>query len=327
MQFMASGGGMAGGDMSGGGSGNLFSNWAPSGDYICADEMGGFWNMSTACDGDAVQFLYLNKTNSTLVLGSDFALTKNDDKADDGGGSYTFDNSSTAGIRTVNSYQWQDASYRFKRTSTNQTFDVITWSADYWPDTGSVDVFQGMMIDIMPGADQFSNQTGGTGSGGQTSASGGAFDKDSLSTGGQPTIGAFTFSTSTPLKSSCSSSMRFEMKFIDSDTLEFQTFTGCSSGTTGGTGTGVIGYDFTISTDTLTKVTYDLINSAMGSQTGYYATMTEKYITSSGVTYAGSDTVKHTAFYPESSSVLWWQSLLSDKASVTSQGMVTTKFE
>ena len=117
------------------------------------------------------------------------------------------------------------------------------------------------------------------------------------------------------------------MQFIDSDTLEFQTFTGCSSGTTGGTGTGVIGYDFTISTDTLTKVTYDLINNAMGSQTGYYATMTEKYTTTSGGTSAGSDTVKHTAFYPESSSVLWWQTLLSDKASVTSAGTVTTKFE
>ena len=118
------------------------------------------------------------------------------------------------------------------------------------------------------------------------------------------------------------------MKFIDSDTLEFQTFTGCSSGTTGGTGTVVIGYDFTISTETLTKTTYDLINNIMGSQTGYYATMTEKYITSSGgSTSAGSDTVKHTAFYPESSSVLWWQSLLSDKDSVTSQTHVTTKFE
>jgi hypothetical protein len=169
------------------------------------------------------------------------------------------------------------------------------------------------------------NTTGG-GSGGGSS---GAFDKDSFNTGGQPTIGAFTFSTSTPLKSSCYSSTRFEMKFIDSDTLEFQTFTGCSSGTTGGTGTVVIGYDFTISPETLTKTTYDLINNIMGSQTGYYATMTDKYITSSGVTYAGSDTVKHTAFYPESSSVLWWQSLLSDKDSVTSQGMVTTntKFE
>ena len=118
------------------------------------------------------------------------------------------------------------------------------------------------------------------------------------------------------------------MKFIDSDTLEFQTFTGCSSGTTGGTGTVVIGYDFTISTETLTKTTYDLINNTMGSLTGYNATMTEKYSTSSGgSTSAGSDTVKHTAFYPESSSVLWWQTLLSDKASVTSAGTVTTKFE
>ena len=118
------------------------------------------------------------------------------------------------------------------------------------------------------------------------------------------------------------------MKFIDSDTLELETFTGCSSGTTtGGTGTVVIGYDFTISTETLTKPTYDLINTTPGSQTGYYATMTDKYITSGGSTFASSDTVYHTAFYPESSSVLWWQSLLSDKDSVTSQSHVTTKFE
>jgi hypothetical protein len=163
--------------------------------------------------------------------------------------------------------------------------------------------------------------------GGSDGGSGGTFDKDSLDTGGQPTIGAFTFSTSTPLKSSCYNSTRYEMKFIDSDTLEFQTFTGCSSGTTGGTGTGVIGYDFTISTETLTKPTYDFINTTQGSQTGYYATMTDKYITSGGSTFASSDTVKHTAFYPESSSVLWWQSLLSDKDSVTSQSHVTTKFE
>ena len=77
----------------------------------------------------------------------------------------------------------------------------------------------------------------------------------------------------------------------------------------------------------MTKDTYDLINTTPGSQTGYYATMTDKYITSGGSTFASSDTVKHTAFYPESSSVLWWQTLLSDKASVTSAGTVTTKFE
>ena len=170
MQFVAStGGGMADGDMGGGGmgGGNLLSNWVPAEEYICTDGMG-FWNQQNTCGSPAVQFLYLNKTNSTLVLGSDFALTKNDDKADDGGGSYAFDNSSSAGIRTITSYQWQDAFYRFKRTSTNQTFDVKTWSADYW-DEGSGEAFQGMMIDIMPGADQFSNQTGGDG--GQAGAS------------------------------------------------------------------------------------------------------------------------------------------------------------
>jgi hypothetical protein len=75
-------------------------------------------------------------------------------------------------------------------------------------------------------------------------------------------------------------------------------------------------------------MTLDVPNNAMGFETGYYATMTEKYSTTSGgSTSAGSNTVKHTAFYPESSSVLWWQSLLSDKDSVTSQSHVTTKFE
>ena len=177
MQFVAStGGGMAGGDMGGGGmgGGNLLSNWVPADEYICTDGMG-FWNQPKTCGSPAVQFLYLNKANSTLVLGSGFALTKNDDKADDGGGSYAFDNSSSAGIRTVTSDQWQDAFYRITRTSTCQTFDVKTRGAQYWPDTGgSLDVFQGMEIDIMPGADQFSNQTGGTsgtGGGGQTGAS------------------------------------------------------------------------------------------------------------------------------------------------------------
>jgi hypothetical protein len=89
MQFVAStGGGMADGDMGGGGmgGGNLLSNWVPADEYICTDGMG-FWNQPNTCGSPAVQFLYLNKTNSTLILGSDFALTKNDDKADDGGGS------------------------------------------------------------------------------------------------------------------------------------------------------------------------------------------------------------------------------------------------
>jgi hypothetical protein len=75
-------------------------------------------------------------------------------------------------------------------------------------------------------------------------------------------------------------------------------------------------------------MTVDVPTNTIGFETGYYATMTEKYSTTSGgSTSAGSNTVKHTAFYPESSSVLWWQTLLSDKASVTSAGTVTTKFE
>jgi hypothetical protein len=107
-------------------------------------------------------------------FGSDFVLTQNDTKSTHEGGSYAFDNDSSSGTYrkcTLDSGQWQDAFYRFKRTSTNQTFDVKTWSADYWDSNNSgSDSFQGMMIDIMPGADQFTHQTDGDGGGGDHQA-------------------------------------------------------------------------------------------------------------------------------------------------------------
>jgi hypothetical protein len=166
---------------------------------------------------------------------------------------------------------------------------------------------------------------GGDQQGGDQQGGNQQFDKSTLNTGGQPTIGSITYSTSGTFKSTCYSGSRSEIKFIDSNTLELQTFTGCT-GLSDGTGTGEIGYDFTISNDTLNKTTYDLSDSSTGSQSGHYGTMTQKYFTSSGVTYAGNNQEKHTAFYPVSTSVFWWQTLLADKSAVTSASMVTTKF-
>ena len=187
MQFVAPTGGF-GGDMGGGGMGGgpLFTMWVPKGEYICSDGFGGFWNMPSACDGQAVTLLYLNPTG-TLDLGSSFTISQNDNKPDESGGSYAFDNSSSPAKRTLSNSQWQDAFYRFK-TSGGQSFDVRTFSADYW-DEGSGDAFQGMSLEILPGADQFSGHTGGGHAGGGHT-DGGYNDGVGSQTGGTPSIWA-----------------------------------------------------------------------------------------------------------------------------------------
>ena len=98
MQFVANTGGMGGGGMGGGGmgGGNPFSNWVPLMNTSVPME----WvsGISRIPVKSCSSVLYLNKRIRHSYL-DQISLTKNDDKTDDGGGSYAFDNSSSAGIR------------------------------------------------------------------------------------------------------------------------------------------------------------------------------------------------------------------------------------
>jgi len=171
-----------------------------------------------------------------------------------------------------------------------------------------------------------------TGGGGSDGGSGGAFDKDSLNTGGQPTLGSYTFSTGSEYKSACLSSLgaRYVIKFIDANTLEFSTFSNCTSNTDG-TVTYVFGYDFEVG-ESLTNTAYDMTTtpaSVAGEKAGFHATTTSKYMTSTetGSTSSGDDSNNYTAFYPESNDSFWFQSFYDTKGKVTEATSVVIKLE
>jgi hypothetical protein len=176
------------------------------------------------------------------------------------------------------------------------------------------------------------NTGGGSDGGGSDNGSNEGFDKDSLNTGGQPTFGSYTFSTGSEYKSACLSSLsaRYVIKFIDANTLEFSTFSNCTSDTDG-TVTYVFGYDFEVG-ESLTKTAYDMTTdspSVAGEKAGYHATTTSKYMTSTetGSTSSGDNSNNYTAFYPESNESFWFQSFDDTKDKVTEATSVVIKFE